>query len=81
MKKFELTTITKSHDLVFKYAKIIDNNYTLQFSDLNTMDKHALAQCLLESHANISECLQEYIDLACMDRNYAESQPWGQWDV
>jgi hypothetical protein len=80
IKSFERSIIELSHNLVFKKAKLIDNEYRLSVAELNAADKLAFVSQFLNMNTNLDRYIQEYIDDACMDRMYAESEQLGGWD-
>jgi hypothetical protein len=69
-----------AQDIVFKSAKLIDREYKINIKDLNDADKLGLISKFMTLSANLDAHLQEYLDDACMDRMYAESQVFGGWD-
>ena len=80
IKSFERPIIELSHSLVFKKAKLIDNEYKLSITELSAADKLAFVSQFLNMNTNLDTYIQEYINDACMDRMYAESEQFGGWD-
>lgn len=80
IKTLERPLIQLAQDLVFKNAKLIDNEYKLSIAELNTADKLELLSQFMQITNNLSTYLQEFLNDACTDRMYAESQPFGGWD-
>lgn len=74
MKKYEKPLVELSQSLAFKHAKLIDDRYTLSIHDLNPSDKLELISNFMRMNANLDDYLQEFLDNACLDRNYAEMQ-------
>ena len=77
IKSFERPLMELSHDLVYKHAKFIDNEYKLDIAELNSVDKLEFIQCFININNNLDSTIQEYLTLACQDRMYAESDPFG----
>lgn len=80
IKSFERPIIELSHDLVHKKAKLIDNEYKLDIKELDAADKLAFVSKFLSMNNNLDTYIQEYLNDACMDRMYAESERFGGWD-
>ncbi len=80
IKSFEKPLIEISDTLVFKYAKLIDNEYKLDIRDLNAQDKLAFISNILRVNSNIDTIMQEYLDDSCSNRLCAESDIFGSWD-
>lgn len=80
IKSFERPIIELSHTLVFQHAKLIDNEYKLDIAELNAADKLKLVSEFMQIPANLDNHLQEFLNDACLDRKYAESQCFGGWD-
>lgn len=80
IKSFERPIIELSHNLVFKKAKLIDNEYKLDIKELSAADKLQFVSKFLEMNTNIDKYIQEYLNDACQDRMYAESEPFGSFD-
>ena len=79
-KTLERPLMELAQDLVFKKAKLIDNHYKLDIRELEAADKLNLISQFMQITGNLDMHLQEFINDACMDRMYAESQPFGDWD-
>jgi len=77
IKSFERPLIELSHDLVYKHAKLIDNEYKLNIAELNAADKLEFIQRFLSINNNLDTHIQAYLNDACLDRMYAESDPFG----
>jgi len=80
IKSFEPALMELSYKLVFEKAKLIDNEYKLDISELNLSDKIEFMNKFFKIYSNIDTHIQEYLNDACQDRMYAESQPFGDWD-
>lgn len=80
IKSFERPIIELSHNLVFKKAKLIDNQYRLSISELTAADKLKFLSHFLVITGGLDAYIQEYINDACQDRMYAESEGFGGWD-
>lgn len=80
IKSFERPILELSESLVYKKAKLIDDQYKLSINDLTAADKLAFVSQFLKLNHNIDTFIQEYLDEACRDRMYAESEPFGDWD-
>lgn len=80
IKSFERPLIELSHNLVFQKAKLIDKEYKLDINELNAAEKLAFISEFVKLNSNLDSYIQEYLNDACMDRMYAESQPFGAWD-
>jgi hypothetical protein len=80
IKSFEKPLIELSHNLVFKKAKFIDSQYKLSIADLSMHDRLQFLTEFLNISSNLDNHIQEYLDDACMDRMYAESQGFGGFD-
>lgn len=80
IKTFEQPLIELSHSLVFQKAKLIDKEYKLSVADLNASEKLTFVSHFLNMNNQLDSHIQEYLNDACMDRMYAESQPYGAWD-
>lgn len=80
IKTFERPLMTLAENLVYKKATIIDNEYKLDIKDLEANEKLELISQFMEITGNLDTYLQEFIDDACTDRMWAESQPFGGWD-
>jgi len=80
IKSFELPIIELSHEVVFSKAKLINNSHTLSVADLTESDRLRFISEILKINTNIDNFIQEFINDACMDRSYAESQGFGGWD-
>lgn len=80
IKALEKPIITLAEDLAFKNAKLVDNQYRLDINELNDADKLELIGKFMDINANLNQHLQEYLNDACMDRMYAETQPFGEWN-
>jgi len=74
IKTFEKPLIELSQSLAFKHAKLIDNEYKLSIDDLNAAEKLELITQFMQANANVDAFMQEYLNEACMDMNYAEMQ-------
>ena len=81
IKSHEIPLIEFSQDLAFKRAKVIDSQYKLLLSDLTDLERLELVSKLLNINLNLDSHLQEYLNDACQDRMYAESQPFGDFDA
>lgn len=79
-KPFERPLIELSHELAFKKAKLIDNEYKLSVADLNDSDRLQFISEFLKLTTNLEVCIQEYLNDACMDRMYAETTRFGGFD-
>lgn len=80
IKTYERPIIELAQSLAFKRAKLIDSEYKLKISDLNHSEKLDLISQFTILNANLDQHLQEFLDDACLDMMYAESQQrWG-WD-
>ncbi len=79
-KQFERTLIDMSHDIVFKKANFIQDEYRLDIKDLTAEEKLAFVDEILKINSNLDGYIQEYLDYACQDRLYAESEPYGAWE-
>jgi hypothetical protein len=79
IKSFERSIIEISDHLVFKKAKLIDNEYKLDIRELNAEDKLAFVSKILSINSNLDNIMQEYIDDACSNRLCAESDIFGSW--
>lgn len=80
IKSFERPIIELSHDVVFKHAKIIDKEYKLDIAELSAAEKLEFVSHFLTINTKIDSLIQEYVNHACTDRMYAESQPYGDWE-
>lgn len=80
MKSFERKIIEFSHDLAFKKAKLIDDEYKLDIKELTDAEKLEFVSMFLSMNTNLDVYIQEYLNDACKDRMYAESEPFGGWD-
>lgn len=80
IKTLERPLIELSQSLAFKKAKLIDDEYRLDIAELSAADKLELVSQFMNLSANLDQHLQEYLNDACMDRMYAESQRFGGWD-
>ena len=80
MKTFEKSIINLSHDLAFKKAKLIDNEYKLDVKELSSEEKLNFVSMFLQMNNNLDVYIQEYLNEACQDRMYSESQPFGEWN-
>ncbi|CAB4127850.1 hypothetical protein UFOVP98_60 [uncultured Caudovirales phage] len=81
IKSHEIPLLEFSQSLAFKKAKIIDNEYKLLLSDLTDLERLELVSKFLNINLHLDSHLQEYLNDACMDRMYAESQPFGAYDA
>ena len=81
IKSHEIPLLEFSQSLAFKKAKIIDNEYKLLLSDLTDLERLELVTKFLNINLHLDSHLQEYLNDACMDRMYAESQPFGAYDA
>ncbi len=79
IKSFERPIIELSHGVVFKKAKLIDNEYKLDIKELTAAEKLKFLTQFLNMHTKLDTYIQEYLNDACQDRMYAESQ-FGGWD-
>ncbi len=79
IKSFERPIIEFSDSLVFKKAKLIDNEYKLDIRELNAEDKLAFVSKILNINTSLDNIMQEYIDDACSNRMCAESDIFGSW--
>ncbi len=73
IKSFERPLIEISDALVFKQAKLIDNEYKLDIRELSADDRISLLTKFLSINNNLDRVMQEYIDDACSNRLCAES--------
>jgi hypothetical protein len=80
IKSHERPIIELAQSLAFKKAKLIDSEYRLDIKELDAADKLELVSQFMNLNANLDSHLQEYLNDACMDRMYAESQRFGGWD-
>ena len=80
IKSFERPIIELSHSLVFEKAKLIDNEYKLDIRELSAADKLEFVSQFLKLNTNLDTYIQEYLNDACQDRMYAESERFGGWD-
>lgn len=80
IKSFERPIIELSHDVVFKKAQLIDNEYKLDIKELSAAEKLTFVDHFLKMNNTLDNCIQEYLNDACIDRMYAESQHFGGWD-
>lgn len=80
IKSRERPIIELAQSLAFKNAKLIDSEYKLDIAELNSADKLELVSEFMNLNANLDAHLQEYLNDACMDRMYAETQRFGGWD-
>jgi hypothetical protein len=78
-KSFERPIIELSHNLVFEKAKLIDNEYKLDIKELDAAEKLEFLTNFLNMNTKLDTYIQEYLNDACQDRMYAESQ-FGGWD-
>lgn len=79
-KSFERPLIELAQTLAFKKAKLIDNEYKLDIKELEAADKLELVSQFMQITGNLDIYLQEFLNDACMDRMYAESERFGGWD-
>jgi hypothetical protein len=79
-KTLEVPLIRLAQNLAFKKATLIDNEYKLSIAELDSADKLELLSQFMQITGNLDTYLQEFLNDACMDRMYAESQPFGSWD-
>jgi hypothetical protein len=77
IKSFEKPIIELSHNLVFKKATLVAGNYKISVTDLTAAEKLDLVNQFIKINSNIDAYIQEYLNDACMDRMYAESQNIG----
>lgn len=80
IKSFEKPIIEYSHDLAFKKAKLIDSEYKLDVKELSQAEKLEFVSMYLKIDTNLDSFIQEYLNEACQDRMYAESEPFGEWN-
>lgn len=80
IKSYERPLIELAQNLAFKKATLIDNEYKLSIAELDSADKLELVSQFMKITDNLDTYLQEFLTDACMDRMYAESQPFGSWD-
>ena len=80
IKSFERPLIELSHNLVFKKAKMVHKEYKLSIDDLTDSEKLEFMNQFIVMNTNLNHYIQEYLNDACQDRMYAESQPFGDWD-
>jgi hypothetical protein len=80
IKSFERPLIELSHNLVFKKAKMVNKQYKLSIDDLTAAEKLDFINQFIVMNTNLNHYIQEYLNDACQDRMYAESQPFGDWD-
>lgn len=80
IKSFERPIIDLSHSVVFEKAKLIDNEYKLNIAELSAAEKLKFVSEFLKLNTNLDTHIQEYINEACQDRMYAESEWFGGWD-
>lgn len=80
IKSFERPLIEISQGLAFQKAKLIDNEYRLDISELSAADKSKLVSHFMLIANNLDNYFQEFLDDACMDRMYAESERFRGWD-
>ena len=79
IKSFERPHIELAQNLAFKKARLIDNEYKLSIAELNAEQKLEFVSKFLEMNQHLDKYIQEYLDEACEDRMYAESQTFGEW--
>lgn len=79
IKSFERPIIELSDSLVFKKAKLIDNEYKLDIRELNAEDKLAFVSSILNLNNNLDRIMQEYLNDSCSSRLCAESDIFGSW--
>jgi len=79
-KSLERPLIDLAQNLAFKKAKLIDNEYKLDIKELEAADKLELVSQFMQITGNLDIYLQEFLNDACMDRMYAESERFGGWD-
>lgn len=80
IKSFERPIIELAQSLAFQKAKLIDGEYKLSISELNSADKLQLISFYMHTASNLDSYFQEFLNDACMDRMYAEQQTFGGWD-
>ena len=71
---FERPIIELSQSLAFEKAQLVDKEYKLLISDLNANEKLSLISHFLNINSKLESHIQEYLNDACMDRMYAETQ-------
>ncbi len=81
IQSFERPLIELSHNVVHKYAKLIDNQYKLDIADLNAADKLEFVTEFMKINANLDLYIQEFLNYACQDRMYAEETTLGAYYV
>lgn len=79
IKTFERPIMALSDELVFKQAKLIDNEYKLDIRELKAEDKLLFISRILNVNSNLDTIMQEYIDDSCSNRLCAESDIFGSW--
>lgn len=81
IKSFERPIMEISDALVFKCAKLIDNEYKLDIKELNAEDRLAFISKILSLNSNVNMIMQEYIDDSCSNRSCAEANNfWSGFD-
>ncbi len=80
IKSFERPIIELSHEVVFKKAQLIDNEYKLDIKELSDAEKLSFVDHFLKMNNRLDIYIQEYLNDACMDRMYAESQSFFGFD-
>ena len=77
IKTYERPIIELAQSLAFQKAKLIDSEYTLDISDLDSADKSKLVSQFIKISENLDSYFQEFLNDGCMDRMYAETQQFG----
>ncbi len=80
IKSFERPIIEYSQTLAFNKAKFIDKEYKLDIKELDAAEKLELVSKFLNINTSLDSHIQEYLNDACMDRMYAETQQFGGFD-
>lgn len=80
IKSLERPLIEAAQNLALTKATLVDNQYMLNIAELEAADKLELLSQFMKITVNLDTYLQEFLNDACMDRMYAESQPFGAWD-
>jgi len=80
IKSLERPIMELSHNVVFKKATLVDKQYKLDISELNAAEKLQFVTHFISMNSSLDTHIQEYLNDACLDRMYAESQTFEGWD-
>ncbi len=79
IKTFERPIIELAQSIAFDKAKFINGEYKLDIKELDAATKFELLSKFTKITDNLDTYLQEFLNDACQDRMYAETQ-FGGWD-